>query len=68
MIYWPLAPVTLTHIILGIFRWSRTAYPIIAPYERITVIIPVYNEKKDITATLRAVLNQTDPPDQNNHL
>ena len=64
MIYWPLAPVTLTHIILGIFRWGRTAYPIIAPYERITVIIPVYNEKKDITATLRAVLNQTDPPDQ----
>jgi len=64
MIYWPLAPVTLTHIILGIFRWSRTVYPIIAPYERITVIIPVYNEKKDITATLRAVLDQTDPADQ----
>lgn len=64
MIYFPLAPVTLTHIILGIYRWTRTIYSIIAPYEKMTVIIPVYNEKKDITATLWAVLNQTDPPDQ----
>jgi cellulose synthase/poly-beta-1,6-N-acetylglucosamine synthase-like glycosyltransferase len=64
MIYFPLAPVTLTHIALGIFRWTRTAYTVVAPYEKTTVIIPVYNEEKDITTTLQSVLNQTEPPDQ----
>lgn len=64
MIYWPLTPVTLTHILLGIFTWSRTVYPIVAPYERLTVIIPVYDEQEEITATLRAILNQTEPPHQ----
>jgi len=64
MIYWPLTPVTLTHILLGIFRWSRTVYSIVASYERLTVIIPVYDEQEEITATLRAILNQTEPPDQ----
>ena len=64
MIYFPLAPVTLAHIALGIFRWTRTIYPIIAPHEKLTVIIPVYNEEKDITTTLQSVLNQSEPPDQ----
>ncbi len=64
MIYFPLAPVTLTHIALGIFRWTRTVYTIVAPYEKTTVILPVYNEEKDITTTLQSVLDQTEPPDQ----
>jgi len=64
MIYVPGAPVTLTHIILGFLQWGRTAYPIIAPYENLSVIIPVYNEQEGIVETLGAVLDQTEPPHQ----
>ncbi len=64
MIYVPGAPITLAHIILRFFQWGRTDYPIIAPHERLTVIIPVYNEQEGITATLGAVLGQTESPQQ----
>jgi len=64
MIYMPTTPVTLTHIILGFFRLGRTIYPIIAPYEKLSVIIPVYNEQEGIIDTLKAVLNQTELPQQ----
>lgn len=64
MIYVPTTPVTLTHIILGLLRLRRTIYPIIAPYEKLSVIVPVYNEQEGIIETLKAVLNQTEPPQQ----
>ncbi len=64
MIYAPTTPITLTHIALGFLRWRKTGYPIIAPYERLVVIVPVYNEQERITETLGAVLNQTEPPHQ----
>lgn len=64
MIYVPTTPITLTHIILGFLRLTRTTYPIIAPHERLVAIIPVYNEQERITETLGAVLDQTEPPHQ----
>jgi len=64
MIYLPTTPVTLTHIILGLLRLRKTTYSIIAPYEKLSVIIPVYNEQEGIIETLQAILNQTEPPYQ----
>ena len=64
MIYAPTTPITLTHIILGFLRLTRTTYSIIAPHERLVVIIPVYNEQERITETLGAVLDQTESPHQ----
>jgi len=64
MFYVPSSPVTLTHIVLGFLRWRRTPYPIIAPHEKLAVMIPVYNEEARIVETVKAVLNQTEPPHQ----
>jgi len=64
MIYAPSTPITLTHIILGFVRLTRTTYSIIAPHEQLAVIVPVYNEQARITETLGAVLDQTEPPHQ----
>ena len=64
MIYVPSTPITLTHIILGFIRLTRTTYPIVAPHERLAIMVPVYNEQARITETLGAVLDQTEPPHQ----
>jgi len=62
MIYIPGAPVTITHLILSLYQWNKLTHPIIAPYEKLTAIIPVYNEEKNITKTLNALLGQTELP------
>jgi glycosyltransferase involved in cell wall biosynthesis len=60
--YFPLSPVTLSHIFLS-FMPKKGNYSIINPDEKFGVVIPVFNEGKDIKDTLLAIFKQTVKPE-----
>lgn len=56
----PLTPVTLTSVILSFFKPSYQKLE--APDENVSVIIPAYNEEKNITQCIDSLVNQTKKP------
>lgn len=58
----PLTPVTLTSVILSFFKPSYQKLE--APDEKVSVIIPAYNEEKNIITCMDSLVNQTKMPDE----
>ena len=55
------APVTLTHIALGLFFPRGNVFPVHCPTEKTAVFVGVYNEESLIGEALGSVINQVEP-------